>query len=255
MDKRILDFKLRARPINLSNVGVDANGDLADLKIRAVEGEERVIKGYLCVWNLIDRHKTIWVRGCFAKSIRERGVDSGAKQKIILLWMHKQDDPIGQFRSLIEDDYGLYFEAVLDDVPSAIRAITQINSGTINQFSFGFDYIWDKVEWDENLDGLRILEAELFEGSVVSFGSQKETFAIRSIQDLENEKQLADDDLDDFLKSVPKARRLELRSIITRQISLAAIKPDDLLENPLKKDVEPEQGSFNFRALNQIFTN
>lgn len=254
MDKNILDFKLRSKPINYSTVGVNPEGKLIDLKIRAVEGEERVIKGYLCVWNAIDRHKTIWIRGCFAKSIRERGPKSDAKQKIICLWMHRQDDPIGQFRVLEEDDYGLYFEAVLDDVPSANRALTQINSGTLNQFSFGFDYIWDKVEWDDALEGLRILEAELFEGSVVSIASQKETYAIRSIQDLETEKQLADEELDDFLKSIPRARRLELRSIITRQISLAAIKPDDLSENPLKPTDKPDGEALNFGALSKIFT-
>jgi len=240
---KIAELRLRSRPVNESSIAINAEGKLVDLKIRADGSgdEERVIKGYLTVWNVVDSYETIWTKGCFAKSIRERGPGSQSKAKILFLWMHRQDEPIGQFRVLEEDTYGLYFEAVLDDIPEADRCLKQVRSGTINQFSFGFEYLWDKLEWDTAVEAVRIFEAELFEGSAVTFGSNRETYAVRSETDLAVEKEFLDDETEDFIKSVPRSRQLELRQLISRHISLSKIEPLELRQRALEasKPVEP----------------
>lgn len=250
--QKIQELKLRSKPVNISGLGVNKEGQLVDLKIRADESEERLIKGYLTVWNVVDSYRTVWTKGCFAKSIKERGPDSNAKNKILFLWQHRQDEPLGQFRVLNEDDYGLYFEAVLDDIPQADRCIKQVRSGTLNQFSFGFDYIWDKVEYDDQYEAVRIFEAELFEGSSVTFASNTETYAVRSIEEFEKQKELLDEETDDFIKSVPRSKQLELRQLLSRHISLAKMEPSELRQKTLQKDKPDERKAINFESLIQI---
>src|SRR6187551_2095422 len=160
MHEKIKQFKLRA-DVYGSTSYVDAEGNLqtgVDFKAGALP-DSRVIKGYLSVWGVRDTYGTVFIKGCFAKSIQERGPQSGSKQKIAFCWQHDLCDPIGQFTKLEEDDYGLYFEAVAVNVPNGDRALEQIASGTLNQFSHGFLHVWDKMEYDETQDAILIYEA------------------------------------------------------------------------------------------------
>ncbi len=239
---KIKELKLRAMPVNLSGSYIDANGELQalDLKITASE-TDRTVRGYLIVWGVKDTYSTNFVKGCCAKSIRERGPKSESKQKIAFLWQHETDEPIGRFTKLEEDDYGLYFEAECDDIPEGERALKQIRSGTINQFSVGFDYLWDKVEYDEDTDSIVLLEIVLYEGSPVTFGSNAETYAIRTKEQLIKEKDQLMDETEFFIRSLQKGKQLELRQLITRHISLATIKPD----KPLGNEDEPNAGELS----------
>jgi len=213
-----------------------ALGKVLDYRI-AVE-EDNVIAGYLAVWKEKDDKGTAPIKGAFKKSIQERGPKSLAKQKALFLWFHDLKDPIGQFIELEEDDYGLRFKAVVDDIPQGQRALTQVRSGTLNQFSYGFLYVWDKMEYDEKTDTVYMMEVDLWEGSVVSYGSQKETFAIRSLEQLQAQQEDVALELEDFVRSLPKAKQMELRQLITRQSSLAQVKPDSLVRT-LKTEHKP----------------
>lgn len=225
--KKIQELKLRAAPVTMSGSYVDGSGELqmVDLKINVSEAD-RTVKGYLIVWGVKDTYDTIFVRGCCAKSIRERGPESEAKQKIAHLWQHETDNPTGRFLVLREDAYGLYFEAELDEVPIGERELKQIRSGTLNQFSVGFNYIWEKMEYDEDKEAIMLYEIELMEGSVVTFGSNAETYAMRSPEQIVTEKENLIEETEDFIKSLPRARQLELRQLIKRHIAIAALKPD-----------------------------
>lgn len=190
--------------------------------------EENVVKGYLNVWGVVDSYGTMFIKGAFAKSISERGPESNSKQKIAFIYHHHMDDPIGQFRVLKEDDYGLYFEAVLDDfdaVPSAKRVAAQIKSGTINQFSIGFDYIWDKMEYDDKLDCIILKEVDLYEGSPVTLGSNAETYVVRSAEDYSRAKNAIDEETDVILSSLPVSKRAEIRDLIARHVTLSRCIP------------------------------
>lgn len=179
--------------------------------------DKRIIRGYLFVWNIKDLYGTKFIKGCCARSIRDRGPESGANYKITFLWQHDQSDPLALFAILEEDDYGLYFETKpLDDVPNAKRTIDQIRSGTLNQFSGGFDYIWDAMEYDANDDSIVCKEIELFEGSVVTIGGQPQTFAIRSVDSL---AELAED-TDFFIRSLSRQKQMEARALFTRHKSM-----------------------------------
>jgi len=146
-----------------------------------------------------------------------------------MVWHHDIKNPIGQFTEMVEDDYGLRFTAVLDDIPEGERALRQIRSGTINQFSYGFKYVWDKMEYIEEKDAVMMKEVDLWEGSPVAYGSQKETFAIRSKEELNAQMEDARIELEELLDTLPRMKQMELRQLLTRMKSLDEIKPDSLL--------------------------
>lgn len=226
LQAKILEIKQRAAPISYSTTAINEEGNLVAI-------EQRVVKGYLVKWGSKNLFNEIFVKGCFAKSIRERGPESQAKYKITFLWQHKQDDPLALFAVLKEDEYGLYFETKpLDEVANADRALTQIKSGTLNQFSVGFDYVWDKIEWDDKNDALLLLEVDLFEGSVVTIGADMETFAIRSKEGLSD----LHDDIEDFINQIPRKDRLQARKLFALQKSLIPIEPFEQRNKTLNED-------------------
>lgn len=236
--KKIDELKIRSTPVTLSGSYVDALGNVRELdfKIQASE-TDRIIKGYLIVWGVRDTYGTAFVKGCCARSIRERGPESSSKMKIAHLWQHDIKDPIGRFLVLREDDYGLYFEAEYDDVPQGDRALKQIRSGTLNQFSVGFDYIYDMLEYDESTNTVMLYEVRLMEGSVVTFGSNEETFAYRSAAQMVRAKEELIDDTDFFINQLPKEKQLELRSLINRHVNLAVAKPAEESQEQRTQDI------------------
>jgi HK97 family phage prohead protease len=241
---KVKELKTRAMPINYSSLGIDSKGELVD---------DLTGKAYLCVWGTRDTYGTVWMKGSWAKSIRERGPESTANQKIAFCWQHDLTDPIGRFTKLVEDDYGVYSEFVFDnpdDVPSAKRAISQIRSGTINGYSFGFDFVWDKMKYDEKTDNVLVYEADIMEGSPVTLPSIKETYTVRSEKQWNEEKELLHDYTEDFIKSIPRKHQLELRQLITRHISLAKAEPLELRQIALEQR-EPVEAALDFEYILQ----
>lgn len=242
LQDKIQQIKQRAAPISFSTIAINENEDVVTL-------EDRVIRGYLVKWNNKNMFNEVFVKGAFAKSIRERGPGSQAKYKLTFLWQHDQHDPLALFAVLKEDDFGLYFETMpLDDVPNAERAIKQIKSGTLNQFSVGFDYVWDKIEYDEKTDSLILLEVDLFEGSVVTIGADMETFAIRSKEGLSD----LHDDIEDFINQIPRKDRLQARKLFALQKSLIPIEPFEQRKKTLNEDKKDKKAIDYSYLLNSL---
>jgi len=204
---------------------------------------ERLIKQYFCIFGIPDDYGTVPIKGCFSKSLQERGPASSASSKIPVLWQHKQDEPLCVPSVLIEDEIGLYGEYEPDPIQIGERCIIQVKRGTINNGSYGFNYIWDKMEYDEEKDLIIMKEVNLFEVSPVTIGSQRETFVVRSSDGTYIDECLIDD-TEDMIRRVPKTMRMELRSLIDRHISLAKLQP----ENPLK-EVEPSKVAIDYNFL------
>lgn len=177
--------------------------------------DNRLIKSYHCIFGQIDDRGTRFMKGAFKRSIEERGPNSNAKYKITVLWMHDTRDPIAVPTVLEENQIGLYAEWEPDDVQNGNRALKQIRSGTINNFSFGFKPIWDKMEYNSDDDCIEILECELLEISPVTIGSNMNTHAVRGSDGSETDAFLIED-TEDFIKSVPRKQQLELRQLIDR---------------------------------------
>ena len=141
-----------------------------------LDAEEKIATGYLAAFGNKDIQKEILVKGCCTKSIVERGPNSNTPRKIAFLAFHKMHLPVGRFKSLTETAAGLYYEAYMDNVPYVRDTIIpQMKSGTLNNHSIGYDYVFDKVEHDEAQDAYLIKEIELYEGSILTLGANELT--------------------------------------------------------------------------------
>jgi len=136
---------------------------------------KRQVSGYLAAFGNKDSDDDILIRGCFAKSLQDRGVQSTTARKIAYLKYHDFKLPLGRFTTLTEDEKGLYFEAEIDNTALGDETLIQYASGTLNQHSIGYRYIWDKVEYDKETDTYIVKEVNLFEGSVVVMGANENT--------------------------------------------------------------------------------
>lgn len=192
-----------------------------------VDEDKHVIEVKFASFGNVDSDGDLLVKGCFAKSINDRGPESSTNRKIAFLWQHDMRDPIGKILKIDEREDGAYATVQLSDfdaVPNAKRAYYQLQEGTLNQFSFGFNYIWDKMEYDEEKDAFIIMEVKLYEISVVTMGANEETEYIGEIDDMKafvrdlKEKNLAKyNELKQAINEVepPKALEREFLSNIT----------------------------------------
>ena len=186
--------------------------------------ESRKISGIAATFGNIDSDKDRLHKGCFERSITERGPESNAKSKIVLLWQHKRDEPIGKITSLKELDEGLYFEAELDEgVPTADRAIKQLESGTINNFSIGFQYEWETMKYDEVDDVFDVFEVKLFEISPVSIPADKLTYymGLKNDDDLQKAELELSENINTTIKKLDINLQREVAELFLRQKSLS----------------------------------
>lgn len=209
---------------------------------------ERLIKQYFAIWGVRDSYGTSPIKGAFKKSITERGPKSNASSKIIVLWQHDSRDPLCVPNVIKEDDIGLYAEYEPDNIPSGDRCVTQVRSGTINQGSYGFRYVWDKMEYDEETDTVYMKECDLYELSPVTFGSCEETYVKRSDGGTMVDEFLSEETEDFIKRAVPRKDQLELRNIIDRHIALAKVQP---LENRQKalNEIKPKHEGLDYNYL------
>jgi len=87
---KIKELKRRAAPINYSNVSVNERGELSDNFLSDLDN--RIVSGYLLVWRSINMHGEMFIKGCCAKSINDRGPQSNANYKITFLNQHRQGE-------------------------------------------------------------------------------------------------------------------------------------------------------------------
>lgn len=205
-----------------------------ELKELSFSSEGRTISGYAAIFNNKDKAGDILLKGCFAKSIQDRGPESQANDKIIMLWQHDMHEPIGRISVLREDEKGLYFEAVIDDVERGNQAIKQLESGTLNQFSFGYSYVWEKCEYDNERDALLVKEVVLYEISVVSIGCNGETEYLGLKSEGSDPYEELKNEIESAMKGLPIRKKEEVQTIIAKALSLGQFKS----EAPLKA-VEP----------------
>lgn len=224
------------QPKNVRSLNVRAAGSTDD--------NDRLIKAYHCIFGMKDSYGTIFNKGCFAKSIEQRGPDSSANYKIAVLYMHDQKDPLCIPKVLKEDEIGLYSEWEPDDVPSGNRTVKQVRSGTINNFSFGFNYLWDErsTTWNDELEAIMVNECMLLELSPVTIGGQLETYAVRGADGKYTDDYLLED-TEDLIRAVPRAKQLELRQLIDRHISLAKFNALELRHTDVEETKPIEKAS------------
>lgn len=180
MENKIKEFKAQ-RDLFKNPVSTLLDAKRAKLEIT----EDRKIKGYAIVWGSKNDHNEIVLKGATLNSLNARGVSSTSGNPILVLNQHRQTEPLCRPTVLQEDDYGLYFEGdIIEGVDYAENVANQVNQGVLRQLSYGFNYIWDKTEYDAINDAYVLKEIKLGEISLVTFSSD-ENAQLRSFNQLQ----------------------------------------------------------------------
>jgi HK97 family phage prohead protease len=180
MENKILEFKAQ-RDLFKNPVSLGLDAERAKLEITA----DRKVKGYAIVWGSKNDYNEIVLKGATLNSLNARGIGSTSGNPILVLNQHRQTEPLCRPTILQEDDYGLYFEGdIIEGVGYADEAVNQVSQGVLRQLSYGFNYIWDKTEYDATMDAYILKEIKLGEISLVTFSSD-ENAQLRSFNELQ----------------------------------------------------------------------
>jgi HK97 family phage prohead protease len=180
MENKILEFKAQ-RDLFKNPVSLGLDAERARLEITA----DRKVKGYAIVWGSKNDYNEIVLKGATLNSLNARGIGSTSGNPILVLNQHRQTEPLCRPTILQEDDYGLYFEGdIIEGVGYADEAVNQVSQGVLRQLSYGFNYIWDKTEYDATMDAYILKEIKLGEISLVTFSSD-ENAQLRSFNELQ----------------------------------------------------------------------
>ena len=224
-------------------------------KIRTSESEsDREIKQYFAIWGVSDDYGTQPMKGCFTKSINERGPKTQATNKIVVLNQHNQKSPLCVPTELYEDEIGLFGRYTPDpDIEENDILVKRVKRGTINGGSYGFNYVWDKMEYDDKTDTIYMFECETYEVSPVTIASQGQTFVVRNKNGVLEDKFL-EEETEDLIKQLPRKYHLELRTLISRHISLAKMQPPQRSQKALKDGKPKQRGGVDYNFLTENLT-
>lgn len=135
----------------------------------------RTVIARVVTYGVRDSYDTIFDAGCFSESLRQKWP--------VFVWAHEWSEPIGRAVEVVrDDDTALALRFRLDDpatVPRAGQAFAQMKSGTLDEFSVGFQRI-SSYQDDEGIT--HFAKARLDEVSVVLAGAVPgtELLAVRS---------------------------------------------------------------------------
>ncbi|MGS1095944.1 HK97 family phage prohead protease [Aquamicrobium terrae] len=122
--------------------------------------------GYASLFGVVDLGKDVVEPGAFAKSLRRRKVSG-----IRMLYQHDAAQPIGVWTEIREDRRGLFVRGRLTPgVQRADEVLALLRSGALDGLSIGFKAV--RTRRDAASGTRRILEADLWEISVVTFPMQ-----------------------------------------------------------------------------------
>ncbi len=126
--------------------------------------DQFIIKGYASVFDIVDSHNDRVIRGAFRE-----GLQNGHMPK--LLWQHQDDQVIGAWTHIQEDDHGLYVEGrLIEDIQKAREAKALIAAGAIDGLSIGY-YVKTAIKGKHNSSTRLLTAVDLIEVSLVTFPS------------------------------------------------------------------------------------
>ena len=165
----------------------------SDLVIKSSKPNNTIISGYASVFGVIDSQNDVVTKGAFASALSE---------KVKLLWQHDASKPIGVIKSLQEDEYGLRFEAEINNKVEVGREASElIKQKAVGGLSIGFSI--NSSHYDEN--GVHIIEdIDLSEISVVTFpaNNQAEINYVKNQTSGDDISDLALEELSDLVKKL-----------------------------------------------------
>lgn len=137
--------------------------------------KQGVVSGYFAMFGNKDLDGDIIEKGAFTKTIQERG--PYGKGLIKMLLDHDRTKAVAKITLLEEDSKGLRYEAKIGTHALGVDFMKMVESGLINQHSFGFIPI--KEMYDGQMKANRIKEVMMHEGSAIQFlGANPDTTMI-----------------------------------------------------------------------------
>lgn len=136
-----------------------------ELQVKATGEEKGRISGYASVFGNKDSYGDIVVKGAFSSFLRKINLSG---KVVPVFYGHNMEDPkanIGRVLALVEDDYGLKFDAQLDLSGDTYGRIVyeQLKDGRLDSMSFGYQVL----DYSMEKDTTELRELELYEISVV----------------------------------------------------------------------------------------
>lgn len=122
-----------------------------------------MFSGYASLFGEPDLGRDLVARGAFQNALRNRPLSH-----IKMLYQHDPAQPIGVWKTVREDEKGLFVEGQITlESPKGDEVLNLMRSGAVDGLSIGFKTVRSKRD---RSSGLRtILEADLWEISVVTF--------------------------------------------------------------------------------------
>jgi HK97 family phage prohead protease len=138
-----------------------------DLSIKAAGvADDGTFEGYGSVFGVVDSYQEVVAPGAFADSLAELAQKS---RTVPVLWQHRQDQPIGVYLDIVEDDTGLAVKGqlLINDVAQAKEAHALMKAGAVTGLSIGY---WVRESSFDEKTGIRTLtKLDLVEVSLVTF--------------------------------------------------------------------------------------
>jgi len=136
-----------------------------DLKTYSDEEEKGVFTGYGSIFGNKDLGNDIVLEGAFARSIGKKGAKS-----VKFLYQHKQDEPIGVFDELKEDEKGLKVKGRLAMGTQRGREVYELmKMGAIDGLSIGYRVDEKGYDYDKRRRRRMLKSVDLMEISAVTF--------------------------------------------------------------------------------------
>lgn len=123
------------------------------------------IEGYASIFNAADMKGDVVAPGAFRRAIARKGANG-----VRMLYQHAPEAPIGRWTRLVEDSRGLWAEGEILLAAGAARDVYElVAGGAIDGLSIGFETVRAEKARADGRRGRRILEADLWEVSIVTF--------------------------------------------------------------------------------------
>lgn len=157
--------------------------------IEAKAGGDGLISGYASLFdNEPDRQWDVVARGAFTRSLARHKTDGTVPS---MLWAHRQDEVIGRWATVSEDQKGLFVEGRLNlKTQKGREAYEHILAKDANGLSIGFQVPDGGSEYKG--DGITLLKTiDLWEVSIVAIPAKLKA-RITSVKSLGSKAELAD---------------------------------------------------------------
>lgn len=128
--------------------------------------DDGTFEGYGSVFGVVDSYQEVVAPGAFAESLAELAAKD---RRVPVLWQHRQDQPIGVYAELREDDVGLFVRGglLIEQVAQAREAHALMKAGAVTGLSIGY---WVRESSYDEKTGIRTLtKLDLVEVSLVTF--------------------------------------------------------------------------------------